>query len=164
MSLIFCSCGCGLQLEEFDNRGRKRRQIHGHSKSFLNKHHKDDTKNRLREVFKGKHLSPTTEFKRGENTLEKHPLWKGGRTETTNGYIQISAGIDSKRYEHDVVMERHLGRKLLNNEVVHHINGIKTDNTIENLKLTAISKHTEFHPRERNQDGTFACSFGEQEF
>lgn len=93
----------------------------------------------------------------GPRAAEGHPDWKGGRIVDKNGYILVYSpdhpgvrkmGSRSGRYvlEHRLVMEAHLGRFLSREEVVHHRNGNKQDNRIENLEL--FSRNSEHLARE----------------
>ena len=74
---------------------------------------------------------------------DQHPGWKGGRRRTSDGYVLVYAPehptLRGKRApyirEHRLVMEQAIGRLLESHETVHHINGDKTDNRIENLQL-----------------------------
>lgn len=64
---------------------------------------------------------------------------------TKSRYTMIYVG-DKLVYEHRVVMEQHLGRKLRRGEIIHHINGDPKDNKIKNLQLTTSVGHKKYHP------------------
>lgn len=66
-----------------------------------------------------------------------------------NGYATISIG-NKKIYYHRYLMEQHLERKLKYNEQVHHINGNKLDNRIENLIVMNSSNHLRKHALNNN--------------
>lgn len=77
--------------------------------------------------------------------------WDGKRQPRLqkNGYLTITIG-NKKQYVHRMIMEAHLGRKLKRNEHVHHLNGIKTDNRLENLQLISASEHSRQHAIEKH--------------
>lgn len=72
------------------------------------------------------------------------PGYKRGYYQTRDGYICLRGedrnGKWGERPQHVIVMEDHLGRKLEPDETVHHKNGIRSDNHIQNLELWS-SKH-----------------------
>lgn len=82
--------------------------------------------------------------------------WRGGRFKK-NGYIYVRVYPDHPFFEsmadkagyileHRLVMARHLGRPLQSHEIVHHKNGNKRDNTIQNLQLLiGKSNHHKAH-------------------
>ena len=85
----------------------------------------------------------------------KTPNWNGG-VHMRNGYVEVyapnhpSARARRYVYEHILVMENAIGRHLNKGEVVHHIDGNKTNNDISNLRLMTNSEHASLHTRMRN--------------
>ncbi len=84
-----------------------------------------------------------------------HTLSKGHSITTHQGYLKVKIYPDNPCFPmadcskyimvHRLVMARHLGRCLQPWEKVHHKNGDKTDNRIENLELTMLGAHSISH-------------------
>lgn len=82
-------------------------------------------------------------IKCSSQALEFNGHWRGGKTRHKAGYIMVrlpghpraKTGGGYYVFEHILVMEDHLGRHLFPDESIHHINGVRDDNRIENLEL-----------------------------
>jgi len=87
---------------------------------------------------------------------ENSPAWKGGR-QKHGRYIKINIGKNKREFEHRLVMEKEIGRKLKKGEVIHHINGDTKDNRLENLVLcVSPGYHSEkYHTKKRKVSGCF---------
>ena len=129
-------------------------------------------------VFLGKlHGQPGGRF--AMNSRENNPNWRGGKHLSSHGYAKVLVGeghhlADSKgyAYEHKVIAEKVLGRRLKPGEIVHHKDGDKTNNSAENIEaLPSIAHHLFLHrgpnsqkarrPGELNESRECACGCGE---
>jgi len=97
--------------------------------------------------------------KHGSQMREKNPFWKGGRVIASNGYVLVRVGVSHHlsdvrgyAYEHRLMAEQKIGRMLVSGELVHHVNGDKTDNRIENLNVVpSIAHHWAEHRKPGNK-------------
>lgn len=92
---------------------------------------------------------------------KKATNFKGGRI-IGAGYVLLYVprhpNCDNKGYvrEHRLVMERTIGRYLLPDEIVHHLDYDRSNNEPSNLALTDASEHmTKYHPRSKDSTGKF---------
>lgn len=85
---------------------------------------------------------------------EKHYNWKGGIRKVKHGYLEqfdptlLGKTHGKRTYQHRLIVEQIIGRKLRKGETIHHINSIKTDNRPENLYLfSSNSEHRKHHTK-----------------
>lgn len=101
----------------------------------------------------GLRKTPEITFKNRSEAVrgEKSGAWKGGIRITGRGYRQLlmpgHPRADSSGYvmEHIIVWEKASGMELPKNCCIHHLNGNKGDNRIENLCVMLHGAHTVFH-------------------
>jgi hypothetical protein len=89
---------------------------------------------------------------KGNDVGDAHPKLNRDRPwRNRDGYVVLSQGkkgIKQRVFEHRVVMEAHLGRPLLSFETVHHRNGVRDDNRIENLEVWVHPPHQGQRPED----------------
>lgn len=97
--------------------------------------------------------------RKGKCSGTEHPRWNGGR-KVVKGYVYVLCrdhpNTTKAGYilEQILVMEAHLGRYLSKEEKIHHINGNRADNRIENLQLfPSKAAHTAHHSGVRGDTG-----------
>jgi hypothetical protein len=96
------------------------------------------------------------EWRRMKYSGENNPAWKGAVITDERGYVMVRAKYIDEKYRcmakpngyvylHRLVMASELGRPLLSEEIVHHVDRDKGNNAPDNLKLMTASAHTSEH-------------------
>ncbi len=92
-------------------------------------------------------------------TRENNNNWRGGKVKTQHGYILIRVGVGHPladcrgyAYEHRIVASQKIGRLLKPNEKVHHIDGNKENNILENIKVVNGNCEHYFEHRNKNSN------------
>lgn len=108
---------------------------------------------------KGKTISPEIRAKQSAKMKGRRKRtdydFGGHEKKRSDGYIKVYAPdhphctADGYVMKHILVIEQSIGRYLTNKECVHHINHIRDDNRLENLRLMTLSEHMSMHMKER---------------
>lgn len=101
---------------------------------------------------KGRHHSDKAKRKMSE---AKKIHGSGHKKIRDDGYVALyypeypKSNSEGYVMEHRFIMEQHIGRFLNDDEVVHHINHIRSDNRLSNLALMTVKEHMSLHMKER---------------
>lgn len=98
----------------------------------------------IQAAFKRLGLKRPAKQRPGTFAGENNPAWDGGKALRSDGYVRVWTP-SGNRLEHQIVMERHIGRALTASEIVHHVDGNRSNNSIENLELMTQSQHAALH-------------------
>lgn len=142
----YCSMKCMRKfIPKLISKARMGMKFTEEHKANLRKNH---TRPMLGRKFSKEHREKIRLAKLGSN----NPNWKGGRRINYFGYVELLvknhpfSNKDGYVHEHRFVVEKIIKRFLSSQEIVHHINGDKTDNRPENLYLFEnSSNHTKCH-------------------
>ena len=120
--------------------------------------HTKEVRERISKTNKGKTRTEETREKISlahKGVYRQQTEFGGHRKQRTDGYVGIyvpnheKANKDGYVMEHILIAEKHIGRHLTENEVVHHKNRIRNDNRIENLIVMTKNEHLSLHMKER---------------
>ena len=136
---------CKVEFEPSSGRSQKFCSVKCRSLSRLKGQWKDCP------VCKKKFYSPPYDLKRGWGTTCSHMCYKIYKRTvlcppkphvSSTGYMVIFDEKTKRMVQlHRVVMEKYLGRKLETWEVIHHLDGNKTNNELSNLSITVQNVH-----------------------
>ena len=110
-----------------------------------------------------KYCSKPCAWKKNGGKNKKPEVWWTNQKGYTEGFVTLADGSRRRVKQHRFVVEQAIGRRLSPDEDVHHINGIKSDNRVENLEVISHSAHSTLTGIERPHANGYKLSLTDEE-